>query len=97
MYAAALRVELRVRGARSLKEKRRVVKSLMAEISRTFHVSIAEVDHQDLWQRASLGIAVVASQAGQLDRVMHSVERALEARTDVEVLGSSVFHIEGSA
>lgn len=94
MHAAALRVELRIRGARSLKEKRRVVKSVIADLQRAFSVSVAEVDHQDLWQRATLGIALVAPQAGQLDRVIHTVERSLRSRTDIEVLASAVGHLE---
>ena len=94
MFAAALRVELRIRGPRSLKQKRGVIKPLIAELVRTFHVSVAEVDHQDLWQRATLGIALVAPQASHLDRVIRSLMRALESRTDVEVLGSSVRHLE---
>lgn len=94
MYAAAIRVELRIRGARSLKEKRRTVKSVIADLQRTFGVSVAEVDHQDLWQRATLGVAVVAPQAGHLDRVIHTLERSLEARSDVEVLATTVGHLE---
>lgn len=95
MYAAAVRVELRIRGVRSLKEKRHTVKSVISDLSRTFSVSVAEVDHQNLWQRATLGIAVVSSQAGHLDRQVHTIERALRSRTDVEVLSSSVSHLEG--
>ncbi len=94
MYAAAIRVELRIRGARSLKEKRRTVKSVIADLRGNFEVSVAEVDHQDLWQRATLGIAIVAPQPGHLDRVINTLERWIRARTDVEVLGSAVAHLE---
>jgi uncharacterized protein YlxP (DUF503 family) len=65
-------------------------------LRRTFEVSVAEVDHQDLWQRATLGIAVVAPQAGHLNRIILSIERSLRARLDVEVLGSVVGHLEAS-
>lgn len=94
MYAAAIRVELRIRGARSLKEKRRTVKSVIADLRHRFEVSVAEVDHQDLWQRATLGIAIVAPQSGHLDRVINTIERSIRARTDVEVLASAVAHLE---
>jgi uncharacterized protein YlxP (DUF503 family) len=96
MHAAAIRVELRIRDSRSLKEKRRTLKPLIADLRRTFEVSVAEVDHQDLWQRATLGIAVVAPQAGHLNRIILSIERSLRARLDVEVLGSVVGHLEAS-
>ena len=49
MHVAAMRVELRIRDARSLKDKRRVVKSMLAEVGKAHPVGIAEVDHQALW------------------------------------------------
>lgn len=94
MHAGALRIELRIRDAHSLKEKRQVVKSITASVARTFGVSVAEIDHQELWHRATLGIAVVAPQAGQLDRILHRVERHLRGLTDVEVLEVGVSHLE---
>ena len=59
MHAAVIRVELKIPGVRSLKEKRRIVKSLIANLTNTHPLSVAEVDHQDLWQRSTIGIAVV--------------------------------------
>ena len=91
MHVAALRVELRIRGAQSLKEKRHIVKSVIAQLTSTFGAAVSEVDDQDKWQKATLGVALVAPQHSHLVRVMHSVERALDVRDDVEVLriGSS--------
>lgn len=94
MHFAAMRVDLRVLDARSLKDKRRVMKSLTAQIAKAQVVAVAEVDHQDLWQRAALGIAAVSTQPGQVDRILHSVERDLRGRPDVEVLGVAVSHLE---
>lgn len=94
MHVAALRLELRIRDARSLKDKRRVIKTLSSHLARTFNVSVAEVDHQDLWNRATLGVAVVAPQASQLDRILHSVERHMRERTDAELIGVSVSYLE---
>lgn len=94
MYAAAIRIELRIRDARSLKEKRKTVKSLMSDLQRAFSVSVAEVDHHDLWQRATLGIAVVSSQPGHLDRIIHTVERSFRDHPEVELLASQVGHVE---
>ncbi len=88
MYVGALHVELRIRGMRSLKEKRRVVKRIIADIGSTHPVAVAEVDHQDLWQRADLGIAAVSGARGQVDRMLASIIRDLERRPDVEVLGT---------
>ena len=94
MYVAALRLELRIRDAHSLKEKRHVINSVSSHVARTFGVAVSEVDHQDLWNRATLGVAVVAPQASQLERILHSVERHLRERHDVELIGVGVSHLE---
>ena len=94
MYVAALRLELRIRDAHSLKEKRHVLKSVSSHVSRTFGVAVSEVDHQDLWNRATLGVAAVAPQVSQLDRILHSVERHMRERRDIELIGIAVSHLE---
>ncbi len=94
MHAAALRIDLRIREPRSLKEKRHVIKSMTTHVGRTFGVAVAEVDHQDLWNRATLGVAAVAPQASQLDRILHTVERHMRGRPDCEVLAVRVSHLE---
>ena len=71
-----------------------MVKGLMAQLSRTFGVAVSEVDHQDLWNRATLGVAAVASQASQLDRILLTVENHVRQRHDVELLGAAVNHLE---
>jgi hypothetical protein len=94
MYVAALRLEFRIRDARSLKEKRHVIKSVSSHLARTFGVAVSEVDHQDLWNRATLGVAAVAPQLSQLDRILHTVERHMRERHDIELLAVSVSHLE---
>jgi uncharacterized protein YlxP (DUF503 family) len=88
VYVGALRIELRIRGMRSLKEKRRVMKHLAAEIGSAHPVAVAEVDHQDLWQRADLGVAVVSGSRGQVDRMLMSITRDLDNRPEIEILGT---------
>ena len=94
MYVGILRVELRIRGMRSLKEKRRVVKKIIADIGAAHPIAVAEVDHQDLWQRADLGIAAVSESPGQVDRILASITRDLERRTEIEVLGTSRSYLD---
>jgi len=94
VYVGALRVELRIRGMRSLKEKRRVVKKIIADIGAAHPIAVAEVDHQDLWQRADLGIAAVSESPGQVDRMLASITRELERRTEIEVLGTSRSYLD---
>lgn len=94
MYVAAMRVELLLRGVGSLKEKRHVIASLISHLDRAMRVSVAEVDHHDKWQRATVGVAVVAPQAGQLDRILVSVRKAIDNHPGVEVLDHAVSHLE---
>ena len=79
-------IELHVPAARSLKAKRSVVLSLIRLIDQMHGVACAEVDHQDLWQRAGLGVSVVGGTVGQVTTVMDGVERLVWSRTEVEVL-----------
>jgi len=94
MHVGASLIELRIRDMRSLKEKRKVVKSIIAEIGRAYPVAVAEVDHQDLWQRADLGVAVVSGSPGHVDRMLTAIQIDLERRTEVEILGVTRSYLE---
>lgn len=63
MIVGVLRIELAIGDARSLKDKRRIIKSIKERMTNTFNVSAAEVDALDAHQRAVLGVAVVANEA----------------------------------
>jgi uncharacterized protein YlxP (DUF503 family) len=86
MLVALCSFDLRIPGCSSLKEKRHVVKTLTASLRSTFNVSVAEVDHQDLWQRTTLAVSAVAGEGYHLKRVMHQVERHIETFPAVQVL-----------
>jgi uncharacterized protein YlxP (DUF503 family) len=94
MQAAALRIELRIPESRSLKAKRRVLQSLIAELRNQVSVSAAEVDRHDEWQRSSIGVAIVAATAAHLDDLVDAVERVLDARIDVEVVEIGISYLE---
>ena len=91
MHIGACTIELRLPGNGSLKGKRSVIKSIVTRISRQFNVSVAEVDAQNQWQRAVLGVACVSSSAdyahGQLERVVQWIETN---RPDVELLAYEI-------
>ena len=86
MHAAAVCFDLHVPQSRSLKSKRAAIRPIVDGVRHRFHVSVAEVDHQDQWQRAGIAVAVVGSSAGQVRDVIASVERFVDAAPDVEVL-----------
>jgi uncharacterized protein YlxP (DUF503 family) len=80
------RFDLRIPGCSSLKQKRHVVKSLTSAIRQTFQVSVAEVDHQDLWQRTAIAVAAVGASEFQLRRVLHGVAKLIDRWAEVEVI-----------
>jgi hypothetical protein len=86
MLVALGRFELRIPGAQSLKAKRHVLKNLTGSLRQTFNVAVAEVDHQDLWQRATIAVAAVAGEGYHLRRVMSAVERHIETFAAVEII-----------
>ena len=90
MMVALARFDLRIPGCGSLKEKRHVVKTLSNGIRSKFNVAVAEVDHQELWQRTAIGVAAVAEEEYHARRVLHEVERLVERWAEVEVIGTDV-------
>jgi hypothetical protein len=87
MHVGVCTIELRLPGNDSLKGKRRILKSVISRVRQGFNVSIAEVEAQDIWQRAVLGVCGVSASAeyvhGQLERVVEWIETN---RPDVEIL-----------
>lgn len=73
MIIGALKVSLALHGNRSLKEKRRLVRSVKDKLKSRFNVSVAEVDDHDVHQRATLGVTVVAVDAAHADSQLQSV------------------------
>lgn len=86
MLVALQRFDLRIRESHSLKQKRHVVKSLNAAIRQRFNVSVSEVDHQELWQRATIAVASVAAQEYHLRQVADEIARFVDTWPAVEVL-----------
>src|SRR5438552_3644549 len=86
MLVALERFDLRIPGCTSLKEKRHVVKTLCAGIRAKFNVSVAEVDHHELWQRTTIGVAAVARESYHARKVMHEDERFIERHPGVETI-----------
>ena len=86
MLVALQRFDLRIRESHSLKQKRHVVKSLTAAIRQRFNVSVSEVDHQELWQRATIAVASVAVQEYHLRQVADEIAGYVDTWPAVKVL-----------
>jgi uncharacterized protein YlxP (DUF503 family) len=87
-----LTVELHIPGARSLKDKRMILRGVKDRLKK-FNVAVAEVEHQDLWQRAGLAVVTVGDSTEFVDRALGSVadeiertEPGLVTRTAIEFL-----------
>ena len=86
MIVGVCTVELHLPGVDSLKGKRQIILSLKYLIQRKFNVSIAEVDEQDMWQRAVLGVACVANEQRYTNQVLDSVLNVVRANPSVELV-----------
>lgn len=92
MTVGLLIVELHVPGARSLKDKRMVLRRIKDRLKK-FNVAVSEVEHQDLWQRARLAVVTVSPDQSHADRELAAVadeidrvEPGLVTRTELEFL-----------
>ncbi|HVL99788.1 MAG TPA: DUF503 domain-containing protein [Egibacteraceae bacterium] len=90
MFAALVTLELHVPASGSLKAKRGVVKSVVARLRNDLKVSVAEVGHQDLWQRATLGVAIAAGSEVGARKVAQQVEQLVSRELRVEIIGVDV-------
>ena len=86
MIIAALTVRLRMPWVHSLKEKRMVIKSILARTRNQFNISAAEVDEQDIHQIAVLGFAAVAGDRAQADSILDHMITYIEENTEAELI-----------
>jgi len=89
MVIGLLMLDLHFPGARSLKDKRQALQSLETRLRKRFNVSLAEVEHQDLWQRARLAVVSVNTDAGHLDATLAAVSDEAGREREIELLDAS--------
>jgi uncharacterized protein YlxP (DUF503 family) len=90
MIIGTLRVTLDLPGPQSLKDKRRIVQSLLRRLHNEFCVAASEVDGQDTWGQATLGIACVANEGRHADRVLSQVVRYIEREREAVLVDYEV-------
>jgi uncharacterized protein YlxP (DUF503 family) len=88
MVIGLLTLDLHFPGARSLKDKRHTLRSLETRLRNRFNVAVAEVEHQDLWQRSRLAVVSVNTDHGHLDSTLSSAAAEAYHVHDLEVLDS---------
>ncbi len=84
-------IDLRIPGVRSLKEKRRVIKSLKERLHGNFNVSVAEVGALDIWQRAEIGLACVSNDRAFIDRMIAGMIEWIRSDPQISIID---FHTE---
>ena len=86
MLVACMTFRLHAPWVHSLKEKRMIVKSLIARLQNRFHVSAAEIDEQDTHQIIVIGTAAIVSHNAMADSLMEDISRFVEENTEAEIL-----------
>ena len=89
MVIGACELKLMIIGAHSLKEKRKVLKSIKDRLSR-MNVSVAEVDDNDKWQASTLGITLVSNEVSFINSVIDKIITGIEAGGEVELLSNRI-------
>jgi uncharacterized protein YlxP (DUF503 family) len=90
MIVGTLRVRLLIREARSLKDKRQVVKSIKDRLSNGFNVSVAEIEEQDNRQLAVLGLAMVSNETHHVKTALGQIVQALRVHPVAELLDHEI-------
>ena len=90
MVIGLLTLDLHFPGARSLKDKRQALRSLETRLRNSFNVSVAEVEHQDLWQRARLAVVSVNTDHVHLESTLQKVAGEAGSARDIELLDAHV-------
>lgn len=88
MQLGTLVINLHIPQSRSLKAKRHVINGIKDRLKNKFNISIAEVGDNDLWQRCTLGIAVVANERKFIDSVLDQIENYVASRPEVIITDS---------
>jgi len=96
MWIGWIRFDILLGNVHSLKEKRSVVRPIVAEVRKKFDVSVAEVDHQDLHRRTAIGAGVVSADRAHVVEVLDAVEQLVAYRPEVDLLSAQrqILHSE---
>ena len=93
MVVGVLQLDLHLHGVHSLKEKRGVVRRLLARCRNRYPVSAAEVGHQELWQRTLIGVALVSSSEAVIAPILERLEEELHGEAEVIDIALEYLHI----
>ncbi len=85
MFVAVITIDLQIPMAQSLKDKRRVIKSLTDKCKNRFNVAVAEVDNKDLWKNAKLGLVTITGDRRYLEKVINKIIKYIESFPEINL------------
>jgi len=85
MFVAVITIDLQIPMAQSLKDKRRIIKSLTDKCKNRFNIAVAEVDNKDLWKNAKLGLVTIAGDGWYLERVINKIIKYIESFPEINL------------
>lgn len=94
MWACVIGVTLRIPGVRSLKGKRSVLRPHIERLRRLASISVSEIGHHEAWQMAEIGLAVVAPDRAQMERIVAKVRSYLDGQADIELVEFALGYFE---
>ena len=97
MPIGLLTLEIYIPDARSLKDKRQVVRSLKDRLRARFNVAVAELDHQDLWQRARVGVVSISGDGKRLQELLQAISEESERVLGRDLASQEIEFFEGGA
>jgi hypothetical protein len=90
MVVGVANIDIHIPQSGSLKSKRHFLKGIKDRLRNKFNVSIAEVGHNDLWQRATLGVSVVANEKKFANQVLSKVVEQINQENGLQILDYSI-------
>lgn len=90
MITGICKISIHIPGSNSLKDKRQVVKGIKDKIRHNFNVSIAEVEDQELWQKAVFGISCVANKQNHIAEVFSEIIKIINNNGEIYILDSQI-------
>ena len=90
MVVGILRIELHVHDNRSLKGKRKIVKSMVAKVKNKFNASVAEIGSNDKWQKIELGVSTIGNERRHIDASLNNILAYIESLYLAEIVDSEI-------
>ena len=90
MFVGIIEIQIRIYGSNSLKDKRRVIKSIIDKIKNRFNVSCSDISNNNLWNRAGIGIALVSNDKSFVNKQINLIFDYVKQFYDIEIINHTI-------